>query len=698
MSSKTFSLFFNRLVKWINRITEPLASVQGQEAREQSRLMTSLMLWISFMTLVMTFMIPLIRGEYPWAFPQFAGGLASAIFLIVLARLSQRGYHQFAALAGIIYTSCLLCAIVIAIGNNDGIYLLYSLMVIIVFCGLFLSMRITLTIMAAQSFGMLLVPSLAPSINFRTIINGPFSSYFCIAFLVVIVASHRRRFDAEQRMRLEVSEKRYKIISELISDYAFSAIVNADGSYNLEWMTESFTRFTGYTRDEARNFGNQPVIYHPDDTQRVVDDLARVLKGEAVDSEYRIITRDGNLRWSRIYRRPIWDAKQGRVVSFYGVAQNITERKQAEAALAEERNLLRTLIDNLPDQVFVKDQQSRFIIANVATARHLGFSSPDMLVGKSDFDLNMPTESAKQHFDDEQELMRSSEKPLTVEFTGHDSTNSENWYLSTKTPLHGRSGEVIGLVGINRNVTEIKRAEAQRHKMELERERLATVNRFTMAVSHDFRSSLTVIETNRYLAQRLLSLSEYEKVSPKLDKIKDGVVRMTDQIQNLNIISSLANPRPELCNLNGVMDYILNEHRKQAFAKNVEIFFQSDTNLPSTMADEEEIRSAIKHLLVNALNYTPEGGKIIMRTYQTDQYVSAEVSDTGPGIDRAEQERIFDLFYRVDSARGITLGGVGLGLSIVKMVAETHAGNIQVESEPGQGSTFTLSLPLKNGH
>ncbi len=697
MSFKMFSVFFARLLKWWGRITQPLDNVQGAEARQQASLMTSLMLWVGFMALAMSFVMPIIRGEYPWPLPQLIGGLGSAIFLFLLARLSQVGRYSLTGILAIIYTSFILFAIVIAVGNNDILYLLYSLMLLVVFCGLFLSVKTTIVVIITQSIAMLLLPVLIPAITLQALLTGPFSTYVFMSIFTLIVAGHRRRFDSERRKRLEASEERYKIISELISDYAFALNVNADGSYHTEWMTDSFTKFTGYTWDEALNFEGKPALYLPDDQQRVLDDLERLLKGETIDGEYRIMTRDGDLRWARIHRRPIWDIQKGRVVRFFGVAQDITERKQAEAALAEERNLLRSLIDNLPDQVFVKDQQSRFVIANIATAQNLGFSSPDILVGKTDFDLQIPSESARQHFEDEQALMRSGQNPFTVEFKANNWNGEEAWYLTTKTPLRGRSGEVVGLVGINRDVTEIKRAEAQRHKMELERERLATVNRFTTAVSHDFRTTLTVIETNRYLAQRLLSQPDQEKIQQKLDKIHDSVIRLANQIQNLDTLYSLANPRAELCNLNSVIDYILDEHRKQANAKRVEILFESDAALPSTMADEEEIRSALNHLFVNALNYTPTGGKIKLRTYQSDQYVSAEVRDNGPGIDRKDHERIFDLFYRVDSARGIALGGVGLGLSIVKMVAEAHAGNVHVESEPGHGSIFTLSLPLKEG-
>lgn len=695
MLFKTVSLLLSQLnERWI-AITRPMAFVKPVAARQQAHLITSLLLLLAIPSFVGAFLTPIIRGENIWPHPQFLGGVASAVFLILLARLSQVGYYILAGILATIFSSFILFAIAISIGSNNGLYILYSLMVIVVFCGLFVSLKTTTIVIAAHVLMMFMLPTFVPDITLRAIINGPLSSYLFMAVFTLIVACHRRRLDAEDRKRLETSEGRYKVISELISDYAFSAQVNPDGTYTPEWLTDSFTRFTGYTPEDVSSFQGRPILYHPDDSQRALEDMERLLKGETVDSEYRLLTKDGELRWARVYRHPIIDPQQGRVVRFYGVAQNITERKKAEDAFAGERNLLRTLIDNLPDQVFVKDRQSRFVVANVATALHLGFSSPDALVGKSDFDMNMPTEAAARHFEDEQELMRSSQSPLTVEFTASNPEGSEIRYLSTKTPLYGNSGEVVGLVGINRNITEIKRAEAQRHKMELERERLAMVSRFTAAVSHDFRTSLTVIETNRYLAQRLLFEAAPEKIQPKLDKIHESVIRLADQIQNLNTLSSLANPRTELCNLNNVMDYILDEHRKQATAKEVGIFFQPDPALPSILADEEEIRSALKHLVVNALNYTPPGGKIMLRTFLADGYVSAEVRDSGPGIDREEQERIFDLFYRVDSARGIALGGVGLGLSIVKMVAEAHSGNVRVESKPGHGSIFTFSLPLK---
>jgi signal transduction histidine kinase len=111
------------------------------------------------------------------------------------------------------------------------------------------------------------------------------------------------------------------------------------------------------------------------------------------------------------------------------------------------------------------------------------------------------------------------------------------------------------------------------------------------------------------------------------------------------------------------------------------------------MADIGEIQRAVNQLLTNALNYTPEGGKVNVRTYQANKMVSVEIRDSGIGIDAADIDNIFDVFYRADPSRSLESGGVGLGLSMVKMIAEAHNGTVSVTSAPGQGSTFTFSLP-----
>jgi PAS domain S-box-containing protein len=136
---------------------------------------------------------------------------------------------------------------------------------------------------------------------------------------------------------LQQSEERYRAVTDLMSDYAFSMWVEPDGTLVDEWITaDSFTRLTGYRSEEI---GVRFALYHPDEVEAVQQQIKAVLQGETASQECRIITKDGRTRWLHLLRRPIWDAQQKRVVRYYGVAQDISARKQAEEAQRDSDRL-----------------------------------------------------------------------------------------------------------------------------------------------------------------------------------------------------------------------------------------------------------------------------------------------------------------------------------------------------------------------
>jgi signal transduction histidine kinase len=123
-----------------------------------------------------------------------------------------------------------------------------------------------------------------------------------------------------------------------------------------------------------------------------------------------------------------------------------------------------------------------------------------------------------------------------------------------------------------------------------------------------------------------------------------------------------------------------------------------DAKLPETVSvrgDREHLRRLLLNLVDNAIKYTPEGGHVDLSLEQEGPWVSVRVSDSGIGFAKEEQERIFTRFYRATGSRSEEEGGVGLGLCIARSIAEAHEGRIEVESSPGQGSTFTVLLPAE---
>jgi PAS domain S-box-containing protein len=141
--------------------------------------------------------------------------------------------------------------------------------------------------------------------------------------------------------------------------------------------------------------------------------------------------------------------------------RDITEQKQAEEILAQERNLLRTLVDNIPDHIYVKDTAGRFIFGNLATARSLGAASPEEIVGKTDYEFS-PPELAAQFYADDQAFFQSGQSPIYIEDMIIDHvTRQQRWVLATKALLRDAQGQIVGLVGVNRDITDNKRLEQQ---------------------------------------------------------------------------------------------------------------------------------------------------------------------------------------------------------------------------------------------
>ncbi|MGQ9600413.1 MAG: response regulator [Anaerolineae bacterium] len=181
-------------------------------------------------------------------------------------------------------------------------------------------------------------------------ISKPFDGLELLTKLRTTTRLNRYRRLLEERSRreqaegaLQESQERYRLISELTSDYAYLFRVEPDGSWVPEWMSEAFIRITGFMPEEAISCGAWAGLIHPQDLPLAQEQCRRLGSGETTISEYRILTRNGEIRWLRNYGRPVWDAAQSRVVKILGAAQDITARKQAEEEVARHRRDLRRL-------------------------------------------------------------------------------------------------------------------------------------------------------------------------------------------------------------------------------------------------------------------------------------------------------------------------------------------------------------------
>ncbi len=196
------------------------------------------------------------------------------------------------------------------------------------------------------------------------------------------------------------------------------------------------------------------------------DDQSVIKTGQPVTNrEEYVIDERGRKRWLITTKLPLRD-ENNQIIGLVGIGRDMTKWKKAEEILQNERNLLRTLIDNLPDYIYIKDVEARFVVANMAVVRQFGFRSQNELLGKSDFEL-FPRELAERYVVEEQKIIQSGRRLLEYEGPTVDNSKEEKdrWITTIKVPFRDTQGKIIGTVGIGRDITERKKAEAEREKL-----------------------------------------------------------------------------------------------------------------------------------------------------------------------------------------------------------------------------------------
>jgi PAS domain S-box-containing protein len=252
----------------------------------------------------------------------------------------------------------------------------------------------------------------------------------------------------DDRLKLE---ERFRIISELTSDFAYADRVDPDGTIVPEWVSETVIRVTGYLAQEINLRGLQSIIY-PEDWPAVRQHLKRVLAGQSDVCEIRIVAKNGEVRWLRDYARPIWDEAQARTVRIYGAAQDITEIKMAQEAMAA----LASIVESSDDAILSKSLQGIILSWNKGAERLYGYTAEEV-IGQS-VSILIPPEEA----DDFPEIMRRIRRGEKVDPYETERVRKDGQRLSvslTVSPILDPSGKVMGASAIARDISHRRRAE-----------------------------------------------------------------------------------------------------------------------------------------------------------------------------------------------------------------------------------------------
>lgn len=277
--------------------------------------------------------------------------------------------------------------------------------------------------------------------------------------------------------RARSSEEKYRLISRVSSDYTFSTELDEQGNMRLNWATGAFEAMTGYTYEDYVAHGGWYAHLHPDDAEKDARALANLKANRQVIHEVRTYTRDHQIQWVRVYAHPVWDENKNALAGIVGAVQDITERKQAEEALKAERDLLQLLMDNIPDTIYFKDRESRFVRINQAQADFLKLHDPQAAIGKTDRDFQ-PPELVKEILEEESRIIQTGQPVYNRIELGPAEGDDPRWFSATRVPLRDATGQTIGILGISRDVTGQKRSEAR------EAERRASLEKIVKLGQH----------------------------------------------------------------------------------------------------------------------------------------------------------------------------------------------------------------------
>ncbi len=497
---------------------------------------------------------------------------------------------------------------------------------------------------------------------------------------------------------LEESEQRYRQLVETSPD---GIILHQQG--RVVYMNAAGRAMLGIVEDE-RAIGRPLLEFIHPDCHAVAQERIRRNDEEQQPSEFmemQFLRQDGLAMTVELAGTPT--TYQGQI-AMQTVFRDMTERKRMENALAEERNLLRTLINTLPEHIYIKDVHSRFLLANNAALQSLGFQTLDDVIGKTDFEV-FPYEIAARHYTNEAALFVSG-----APIVNHEEMNLFRkrdgiaWYQTTKVPFRDLRGDIAGLVGINHDISEMKHAEERlrvahqelREKNDQLHELNASKDKFFSIIAHDLRAPFNTLLGFANLLLERIETSSRDELKRHVETLLMSAQRLFALLENLltwsRVQRGLIQYEPQPLDLRYLAASALDALHSTADQKQIALKNEVTERL-WVEADYYMTTTVMRNLLSNALKFTPSGGEVVMAAREREREIEVSVSDTGVGM----KPEALAMLFRID-AHHTTTGtagehGSGLGLILCHDLVKKNGGTIRGESAVGSGTIFRFTLP-----
>ena len=502
------------------------------------------------------------------------------------------------------------------------------------------------------------------------------------------------------------------LLVDAVEDYAVFLL---DPEGTIQSWNRGAARIMGYDEEEAvgRRFS---IFYGPEDLEagKPRHELETALREGRVEDEGWRIRKDGTRFWANTIITLLRD-EAGTIRGFGKVTRDVTARREAEEQLRQSTEVFQLLVSSVRDYaIFMLDPEGNVATWNAGAERIKGYK-PHEIIG-SHFSRFYPEED-KRNGKPARELEIAREQG-SVEDEGwrlrKDGTRF--WANVVITAVHDAHGELRGFAKVTRDITERKKAEEtlleQREaRVRAEEERRVTeasyrvaqeANRakdeFLMTLSHELRTPMTaILGWSRLLPAMSPDDPAFHEAVLSIASGAQLQARLIDDILDVSrIVSGKLRLAPETIEVSRVIMNAVDAVNATAEAKQIAITMSLAPGLGMMVADPTRIQQVIWNLLSNAVKFTPRGGSVNVTGRRTASQIEVAVTDSGEGIDPQFLPHIFEPFRQAESPQTRVHGGLGLGLSIVRFIAEAHGGTVRAESTGrGKGSTFTMMLPVR---
>ncbi|MCK0191328.1 PAS domain-containing protein [Arenibacter sp. F20364] len=410
------------------------------------------------------------------------------------------------------------------------------------------------------------------------------------------------------------------------------------------------------------------------------------------NEKLQIVTAKGNEKWVNVSGKPLYT--NGEYVGLIGIVQDITDYVQKEQKTKDNEHLLKTLINNLPLQIYIKDTQSKKLLANKSELQFLGIENENDIIGKDDFDV-YDKATAQKFRDEDVEVMISQNPMLNKELTRNNADGSVITFLTSKIPLIGDNGEVTGLVGISMDISEQKQKEKElKNLISVTSSQNKKLINFAHIVSHNLRSH----SANFAMLLDFLGNEEDEKEKLRImDMLTDSSKNLMETLHNLNDIVAInteSNIIKKEVNFNKKLNTVLKQLKTPLNKAKATVICEISDDVNISVVPDY-LKNILTNIITNALKYKkPNVDPIIkLSVNYVQNYTVISIVDNGLGLDikkyGAKLFGMYKTFHGNSDAKG-------LGLYITKNQIEAMNGKIDANSQVGIGSTFNLYFNEKN--